>query len=985
MARRLSFAATLVVVHLTGDFALAQAALDVTVFRPGSEPAPGIEVLVENAEITFTAKGITDDLGKVRFAPLSTAGHYTVKVAESPDYFEAKAEAFVLRSNFDRSLSLILTPRAQGAEVVTVTAAAGLGEMNATNAEVSSTLDIREIESLAVEGRDPTRVLYRLPNVTQATGFYPEAPNVSINGANGLYANYVVDGLDNNENFLGGQKFAMPVGFTQQVTVLTSNYSTEFGRTGNGVFNLTSRSGGNQVRGEVFYLTRPGPSLDARSPFPQHDLSGNPVKDGFQRNQAGFALGGPLVRDKTFFLIDAEYSRDRKDNVLSSPALGVAETVRGHNDFLYLSGKVDERWNDRWTSSVRLNVGRVTLERQGGGLDGGVTFPSAGNFQDRDSLLAAAKTFYAGHQVLWETALQYSRFRWNYGRAANPGSQQTVVLDPSGETVAVLGNPGYVFDDLENTFQAQQKLTLQKGRHRFKLGADLISADFALFGGGNEAGNYTVALTDAQLAAVRASGKGATLDVLDIPAAAAVLDYAVELQPKAYGTRQNLLGVYAEDLLSATSRLSLTLGLRYDYDSLSKGGASSGDKNNVAVRTALNYELDARSVVRGGYGIFYEKILYAIYSDALQQNSTAAGFRSELEDLQAKGLLPAGLDLDRILFDGNLTANFAGVPYLGGPTSAEAQAERQAVTSSERRILNPNGYPNPLTHQLSLGYQRQLGRRHLFSIDLIHSRTNGLPRLRDLNAPAAYTIDPAHVVVRSEAQANATRPVPLVPGGARSIIVTETEGKGRYYAATATLTRDRGDAPYSYRISYTLSRLQNDTDDINFRAQDANDFASEYGPSVNDRRHVINAMAWAHPMKDLSLSLAGLAQSGQPVNRIPDARLFGTTDLNGDGRSFGDAYVGNSDRWPGASRNGDRLPWSYVFDLAAQYDIRLGASRRLEVRADLLNLFNHPNLSGYSNNATQSNQIQIGPPGGSIVQKNAGPPRQFQFGLRFVF
>src|SRR6185295_10790794 len=107
-----------------------------------------------------------------------------------------------------------------------------------------------------------------------------------------------------------------------------------------------------------------------------------------------------------------------------------------------------------------------------------------------------------------------------------------------------------------------------------------------------------------------------------------------------------------------------------------------------------------------------------------------------------------------------------------------------------------------------------------------------------------------------------------------------------------------------------------------FRAQDANDFASEYGPSVNDRRHVINAIAWARATKSLGLSLAGLLQSGQPINRIPDGRLFGTTDLNGDGQSFGDAYVGNSDRWPGASRNGDRLRWSYVFDLAAQYEIR---------------------------------------------------------------
>ena len=133
-------------------------------------------------------------------------------------------------------------------------------------------------------------------------------------------------------------------------------------------------------------------------------------------------------------------------------------------------------------------------------------------------------------------------------------------------------------------------------------------------------------------------------------------------------------------------------------------------------------------------------------------------------------------------------------------------------------------------------------------------------------------------------------------------------------------------------------------------------------------------------------------QSGQPVNRIPEATPIDpndpnsptTTDLNGDGRSFGASYVGNSDRSPGESRNSDRLPWSRVFDLGASY--RLPAGRhQIEIRADVFNLFNNNNLSGYSNNATQSNQIQIGPRSRGIDQKNAGPPRQFQFGLRYAF
>ncbi|HVQ28480.1 MAG TPA: TonB-dependent receptor plug domain-containing protein, partial [Vicinamibacteria bacterium] len=863
--------AALVGIVLVSGRALAIAqAIEVTVFQAGVATAgAGLEIVVENAETAYVSRATTDAQGKARFAPLSTAGTYTVRVPESPGYYEARADGLVLRSNFDRSVTLTLTPRAQTSEAITVTAEAGVAVINAVNAEVSSTLSTHEIETIAVEGRDVTRALYRLPGVVQATGFYPEAPNVSINGANSLYSNYMVDGLDNNENFLGGQKFAIPMGATQQVTVLTNNYTTEFGRTGNGIFNVTSRSGANDLHGEAFYLSRPGPSLDAASPYPQRDLSGNEVKDGFARHQGGFALGGPVVKDETFFFLNAEYTRDRKDNVLSSPDLGVFDTVRGHNRFLYLAGRIDQRWDDRWTSSVRLNAGRVTIERQGGGLEGGVTFPSAGNSQDRDSILAAARTTYAGRNLVSETALQYSRFRWNYGRPANPDSPQTVALGPSGETLAVLGNPGYVFDDLENTIQGQEKLSFRKGPHGFKLGADLISADFALFGGGNVNGNYTVQLTQAQVDALRASGTGTSLDVLDIPADALVLDYNVELQPKAFGARQDLWSLYAEDVFAATSRLNLTLGLRYDYDSLAKGGGDQGDTNNLGVRAAFNYQLTDRSVVRGGYGTFYDKVLYAYYSDALQQNSTATGYLQQLRQLQGLGLLPASADLGQITFDGNQSADYSGVPYLKGPTSAESQGQRETNVASEGRLLGPNGYPNPKTQQISLGYQRQFGAQVLFFVDLIHARTDGLPRLVDLNAPAPYPIDPNDVVVRSAADANASRPVPILPGGARSVIVTENAGRGRYYAANATFIKDRRSDRYAWRLSYTLSRLQNDTDDINFRAQDANDFASEYGPSVNDRRHVVSALLWVYPIQNLTVSLAGLDQSGQPINRIP--------------------------------------------------------------------------------------------------------------------
>jgi hypothetical protein len=155
---------------------------------------------------------------------------------------------------------------------------------------------------------------------------------------------------------------------------------------------------------------------------------------------------------------------------------------------------------------------------------------------------------------------------------------------------------------------------------------------------------------------------------------------------------------------------------------------------------------------------------------------------------------------------------------------------------------------------------------------------------------------------------------------------------------------------------------------------------------VNDRRHNISAILYLTPRDDLTLSVAGLFQSGQPVNFIPDAGIFGTTDLNGDGASFSDAYLGNSDRSPGESRNSGRLDWSKQVDLGLRWAPRIGGlsdDARLEFSADVFNVFDWVNESGFANSATQSNQIQVA--GQPFVQRNAGPPRQYQFGVRYFF
>ena len=1008
LSSRLLVSACVLAVTTVANPALAQqAGVQIALVDASTnQPAADVVVLVENADIGFSRTARSDEQGFVRIEGLTTAGTYRVTTLSNGKYANDEQASVVLRSNFTSSVTLRLAPA--GGEAIVVTGTRRITQLNTVNAEVSASLGKAELTALPIEGRDVIGSLVRLPNVVASTGFFPEAPSVSINGSNGLDTNYLLDGLDNNENFLGGLKFPVPLGFTREVTVLANSYSAAYGRTANGVVNYTSPSGSNDYHGEVYGLVRPGRPLDAKSPFPRRDLSGNAVGESFERYQAGASLGGPIIRDKTFFYANFEYTRDRNQQVVDAPALGVVDTVTGNNEFFLGSVRLDHRLTEDWTLGLKASFGRVTIDRPGGGLGGGnVTFPSAGSDQDRFSTLVAATASYSGEIWSYDGAVQFSRFRWDYGKPKGPAGPQVVIRDPSGLTVGVVGHPGFVFNDLEETWQTTHRLQRKLGNHKLSFGADVIHSDFALLGGGNPDGNFTVDLTAPQLASL--SSKGLALSAQDVLALnPAVANYSVELRPLSFGTGQTQLAFYVEDEWQLSPKLTATLGLRWDYDSLTAKGGKGGDTDNFAPRFALNYRPDARSTVRFGAGLFYGKLSYAVISDALQRNTTSAGFLSQLGQLQSLGIIPAGTDLSRVTFDGNLAVSPTCATVSACPTPQQVQALRGTATLGEARILNPDGYQSPWSLQLSGGYQFQATDAITLSADVIYSRSHNLVRLRDLNAPTPFTpnlanLTPTNIallqsqpdnasrfalarslgLVRSQADADATRPVALVAGGARQITVSETAGEAEYKALILQVNKARGSDAYAFRLSYTLSSLKNDTDDINFRAANANLFSTEWGPSANDRRHVISAVGYLYPLDGLIFTVAGLFQSGQPVNLVPDARIFGTQDLNGDGASFGENFVGNSDRYPGATRNSGRLPWSATVDLGLRYAIP-GFGGRLELSADVFNLFNTNNESGFANAATTSNQVQFGG-GAPFVQRNAGPPRQFQFGAAYKF
>lgn len=958
-----------------------------------NKPLGSVEVYIESngEKPTFI---LSDKFGVAIFKNLQASKSYKIFTFPNDKYAEAFIGNVIPNDGETKVYNLELpTQRVELLEEVRITNSKR-AKMNTQNAEVSYIIPKEEIQALPVEGRDITRTLIRLPNLTVATLGYAEAPNVSINGLGGTFTNYLIDGMDNNERFLGNAKFNTPIGFADGISVLTNNYSVEFGNTSNGLVNVTTRSGTNKLTGEAFYLTRPGSIIDAKSPFATLDLSGNQVKDGFQRNQAGFGLGGALKKDKTFFYINFEQTIDKKDNLLNVPQLGINETVKGFNNFSYSSAKIDQVWSKRFKSSLRVNQGVFDIDRQGGGLEGGSLFPSAASAQKNRTYLIALKNAYVLSSYLTgETNFQSSYFRWNYREPNNLTSPSVTVQDPSGSVIAILGQSGSIFDDKEYTNQIQQKLFYRRGKHSFKYGLEFITSDFSLLGGGNTFGTYTVRLNQSQLDALKAKGVTTALNVNDIPSDVRVINYDVELQPNTFGARQNVFSTYLEDIFAVNNKLNLTMGLRYDYDNLTRGGGNKGDLNNLAPRLAFNYSIDDKNTLRGGYGIFTDKIKYSIYSDALQFSSTSADFKKQLKELQRLGQLDPNADIDKITFPGNIRATTSNVTYLNGPSYTTLQSRRDNQFVNNLRILNPNGFQNPYSHQISLGYQHKQDLDHLFSLDLNYVATNNLYYIRNINAPSAYPLDdPKNVVVRKVSEADLTRPIALksdskgqyavvgsdtLRGFARNVFMNQTDGKARYWAMNVVYQKLKGEDKFAYRMSYSLALIKSNTSSINTRANDSNNFDAEYTYDENDRRHVASAMFFWYPIKNLIVSPALLIQSGQPITRIADARIYGTTDLNGDNDFFNPG-----DYSPGNTRNSDRLPWANTLDLSVKYTLM----KHFELSGDIFNLLNAVNYSGFNVTRGSSNQFMVGDKStNTYTWKAASAPRQFQFGARYVF
>ncbi len=811
-------------------------------------------------------------------------------------------------------------------------------------ATTGGAVDSLELRALPTDGRDPLALAFTVPGVAQATGFFDTAAPLTINGSNSLYTQYNLDGLDNTEAVLGGPWVELPLSALARLEVNSTTYGAELGRTTNGVVEFVSRSGGERWGGELFAYGRPGGGLDSDRRFAPTPAG----VSGFRRLQLGGAAGGPILRGRTHAFGAAEYTRETEGQTIAT-GYGAAEGEQARR-FVRLFGRMDQRWSPRQVTTVEAAY--TSREFQGRG--GGIVVPEADFTQHKNGALVAVTHRSAiGEAAENRLGVQLGFFHWYYPPTESSFSvPQVTIVAASGLPLATVGSSGFQYDHTERQLNLKDVFERRWGRHTAQAGVDLLHGWFTLLGSGtNPAGSYTVIDSGG---AIRPAGP--LVSIADVPADIPVKSYTVDASPQTVRSSQTVIGAFVQDRWDLSPTLRLTLGVRWDYDDLTGRGLSSPDLDNVQPRAAFNWRPDPRTVVRGGAGVYTGKLLYTIWSDALQFGRDGA----------------------------TVVTFFApnAPPFGQAPTPAQLAAARDTLPPREVREPFPRGLRSPTSYQVSLGFERRLSPSWGVSVDAVHVRTRNLPRLWDLNA-VQRPLTPADSVDRpcsgSACPGDPFRPTPPVPGGVRQDLTTDTGGRSSYWGLYTTV-RHAFSRTWSADLTWIWSRARNDTEDINFAATQGNDFALEYADAVNDRRHKLTLRTLYTPFGRVRLAAVADYQTGTPINRIAFFR-----DLDGSGGVGGNAYTGNFDRFYGVPRNGERLPGSFELNASVAYLLPLGR-RDLELRADVFNLLNRTNESGYANGIPGGGpRTQVGRPGDPVAFTSAGRPRQTQVSVTYRF
>jgi hypothetical protein len=801
--------------------------------------------------------------------------------------------------------------------------------------------------------------------------------------------NVSVDGGYNADDALGtsaGAQVRTPLEAIQEFQVLTSMYDAEYGRASGAIVNAVTKAGTNQFRG-VGFLSAASNRLTSKDFLVKE---GNLAKPTVTKRDWGGAIGGPIVQNKAHFFFNFERQVDNPTRTRVFPTrpsldFSLVEERSGWNSLVRFDHQINatHTWAIRYLREAAPQFPIVGAAK--------TTRESYSDEVDLDEMAVGTLTSVFGNTRVNSVKVARTWEHWWHGNECSRHGDERLEREglqvncaPQLDNLSFLvqasteaqgpWDSNYLIEDNFSWF-----VPGKKGDHELKFGGRYNYSELRRVSQINQNGTFRFN-TDLAFDPTNPRTYPERLAIRVGEFEEFINDHTVEL--------------YAQDKWKMGGRTTVSAGIRYDLELIPLNETDNPlfpagnknypvDRNNIAPRLGLTHALDdqGKSVVRGGYGMFYNRTILGAIDDTIEfpkfTSSATVNFPNDAADPgPSAGRLPTDPLLFPVQSNGRLQVNRA---LLNQRYPPGALLKNAGVV-----ILDSPGRQQPWAHQATVGYALELTSSLAINADYIHSTNTDMFLARNLNP-----------MVR----ANTSRTGPITRVDAFGVLgeaynaqvwVMENTGSSDYDALNLSLEK-RYTNNWSGRVSYSLSKsrgtAENQNDTNTYQVLTDLNLDELRAPSSVDRRHVlsINGRTEIPKTGGVTVSSTMRYMSGAPFtifnSNVDVDRNGELNDPSPAGTYSGTALNALTNVESQGGRNGAIGPDYFQIDVRAGWRGRMGGDRALELFLDIFNITNRANFNNPSGDQRLTATFLLP----TVLRGGSGFPRQAAFGVRYAF
>ena len=861
---------------------------------PSGAVVRSVPVSARQLETNAVSATVTGRDGSFRF-PYLKIGAYEIKATQPGFGTAVRTIKLSAGASYDVSFSLIL-----GEEVTHLTVKGEEEIFQSARSQIAGSVSQAEAGNLPLNGRNFQDLALLVPGVsptnTGSNQLFAETSavpgqGISVGSQRNFSNNFVVDGLSANDDAAGLSGVFYGLETVQELQVVTSGAQAELGRALGGYISVVTRSGTKSLHGDLYGFFR-NQRLNAANPLANNRLPST-------QTQFGASLGGPLARDRTFYFGNFEQRILNQSGLTTISSSNAAVINARLNSVGYLGApvttgiysspvrtanalaKIDHSFRERNQFALRYSLYDVTSSNSRGA--GALNAPTASAGLDNTDQTIAASNIYT---ITANTVLE-SRGQFTHSNLlALPSDPAGPAVNISG--VAAFGRlSGSPTGRRNNLYEIVNNLSHQSGAHAIRAGANFLFNSTLITFPRSARGSYTFSsLTNFLSGSYNNAGFVQAFGNSNVSQ-----------------TNPNV-GLFLQDEWRVRPSLTLNAGLRYDLQFLD---SIHTDRNNVSPRIGFSWSPFAsrRSVLRGGFGLFYDRIPLRALANALLSSGNTTSLNAASQVIVS------------------LTPTQTGAPAFPNILAALPAGVLVSFTTMDPRMRNA------YSTQGSIEFERQLGANRTISVGYQHLR--GLHLIASINQNVPTCV--------ASGNNNGCRPIPDFANNSQY----RSQADSRYDGLHLTF-QQRPVSWASYRISYSYSKSLNNVGEFFFSSPiDPYNIWRDYGRSDDDQRHravfygTLNAPAtpavslWQHLSHGFQLS--GMLQY---YSTLPLNLTAGTTTIQGTlaRPAVGGVFI---------NRNAGFGSDFFQVNLRISRTFALTERLRMEGIAEAFNLMNHRN------------------------------------------